>query len=840
MSYSDRGDPGHTFFGEITSMKNSISFLFVLNIAIVATLAGCATTGEIPVDLGSPGDIHISPANQDGIQDDVTFDLRVLPLERTRLTRYEIDVTNLAGRPVRTIREEVPHISWFRRILPRNRKSVDPPEVVLWDGRDDAGAYVPDGLYYLNVRAWDNKGNQGEAPVQRIVVDNTPPDAQLSAPFLLFTPNGDGRNDRIPIYQRRATREDLWTGRIHDRYGAVIREYLWEGVPEDFEWDGLGDEGRPAPEGLYSYILSATDRAGNSAAFDLAGIELELTARTVGLALDRYAFSPNGDGVADTVTITPRIDLSTPVIGWSVEVFDIQGTVQRMYRGTSTPEPILFDGYGATGVVLPDGEYRAAITVEYRGGQQPRSASPVFVLDNTPPRAVVRAGRTVFSPDGDGRNDTVEFIQSSTTEQEWTGLLTNAAGETIRSLLWRGEVSNFIWDGTDAEGEAVPDGTYTYTLNSVDEAGNAARPAIARVRLDSRPTPVAVRTSASRFSPNGDGLHDSITFTTAVTVTDGIQGWTLAIRNAEGRHLGIVSAGRNMVPQEIQWYGAIEGARLPDGLYRAHLEVSYEKGNLATAQTTAVQIDTVAPVLSIRTTPERFSPDGDGIDDVLTIRIDVRDESPIARWSAILYDREGQVFMNWSGTGSPRNPIRWDGRSSTGELVQSAQDYLLVAEAVDVVQNRGRADHTVPVDILVLRDSESPDSDLRIQITSIYFVPFTADYLNLDPETVARNLETLDRIAEVLRRYPDRTVRIEGHAVSVFWYDPVRSNRENQQVLIPLSRSRADAIRAALVERGIPARRMTTAGYGGTRPMVPHGDLENRWKSRRVEFVLQQ
>jgi outer membrane protein OmpA-like peptidoglycan-associated protein len=31
---------------------------------------------------------------------------------------------------------------------------------------------------------------------------------------------------------------------------------------------------------------------------------------------------------------------------------------------------------------------------------------------------------------------------------------------------------------------------------------------------------------------------------------------------------------------------------------------------------------------------------------------------------------------------------------------------------------------------------------------------------------------------------------------------------------------------------------MSTVGLGGTQPVVPHGDLENRWKNRRVEFIL--
>jgi outer membrane protein OmpA-like peptidoglycan-associated protein len=41
-----------------------------------------------------------------------------------------------------------------------------------------------------------------------------------------------------------------------------------------------------------------------------------------------------------------------------------------------------------------------------------------------------------------------------------------------------------------------------------------------------------------------------------------------------------------------------------------------------------------------------------------------------------------------------------------------------------------------------------------------------------------------------------------------------------------------------LVERDIPAARLTTAGLGAEDPVVPDGDLANRWKNRRVEFYL--
>jgi outer membrane protein OmpA-like peptidoglycan-associated protein len=149
----------------------------------------------------------------------------------------------------------------------------------------------------------------------------------------------------------------------------------------------------------------------------------------------------------------------------------------------------------------------------------------------------------------------------------------------------------------------------------------------------------------------------------------------------------------------------------------------------------------------------------------------------------------------------------------------------------------GTASAEVPIDILVIREGNR----LRIRIPSIYFVPFTSDYLHLDDiEQAAHNLETLDRLAEILTRYSQYAIRIEGHAVSLLWYDLRRAEEEQRNILLPLSLDRAQVIRDALIRRGIAPERMTAIGYGGSRPIVPRNDEQNRWKNRRVEFILQQ
>ncbi|MCF6336150.1 MAG: hypothetical protein L3J12_10450 [Spirochaetales bacterium] len=41
-----------------------------------------------------------------------------------------------------------------------------------------------------------------------------------------------------------------------------------------------------------------------------------------------------------------------------------------------------------------------------------------------------------------------------------------------------------------------------------------------------------------------------------------------------------------------------------------------------------------------------------------------------------------------------------------------------------------------------------------------------------------------------------------------------------------------------LSKLGVDPSRMDSKGMGGGNPIVPNSDLENRWKNRRVEFIL--
>jgi outer membrane protein OmpA-like peptidoglycan-associated protein len=142
----------------------------------------------------------------------------------------------------------------------------------------------------------------------------------------------------------------------------------------------------------------------------------------------------------------------------------------------------------------------------------------------------------------------------------------------------------------------------------------------------------------------------------------------------------------------------------------------------------------------------------------------------------------------------------------------------------------------VPIDILV----EKMPKGYRILASRVFFKAFTADYVDVAPELAKQNAERLDALAKKLQKFPDYKSRIVGHAVKIYWDNPALGQAEEEEVLIPLSKARADAIKKALVDRGLDAANLTTDGVGASDQLVPDSNIKDRWQNRRVALFLEK
>jgi outer membrane protein OmpA-like peptidoglycan-associated protein len=214
---------------------------------------------------------------------------------------------------------------------------------------------------------------------------------------------------------------------------------------------------------------------------------------------------------------------------------------------------------------------------------------------------------------------------------------------------------------------------------------------------------------------------------------------------------------------------------------------------------------------------------------VLSIKLSAEDASEINGWKLSILDPAGNIFTSFSGKTLPPEPIFWDGYNLNNELIEAAQEYSYIVQVRDALGNMATKTGSLSTDVFVIKDGDR----LKIRISSIVFPPNSSNLFGMDDETNQRNRAILDRLVVVLKKYASYRIRIEGHGVNLSG-----TEREERTELEALSLDRARAVMAALVERGIEKNRLEAKGLGGREPLVPHTDEANRWKNRRVEFIL--
>jgi len=150
--------------------------------------------------------------------------------------------------------------------------------------------------------------------------------------------------------------------------------------------------------------------------------------------------------------------------------------------------------------------------------------------------------------------------------------------------------------------------------------------------------------------------------------------------------------------------------------------------------------------------------------------------------------------------------------------------------------------------VILMHVFGSPEDNMAVFITSIRVAESETDVLydalaskgrwatqgilfatgkaDLQPES----RPVLKEIAATLKEHADLKILIEGHT------DNVGSSASN----LTLSDARAAAVKAALVaDFGVAADRMSTKGFGDTKPSVPNATPVGRAQNRRVEIVKQ-
>jgi flagellar hook assembly protein FlgD len=648
----------------------------------------------------------ISP-NNDGVQDQLVIPLKIY--EKRYVESWNLIIEDTGGKVIRTIGnkvslpETITFKSFFKQLF-TPKHGVDIPAEVTWNGAMDNGETAPDGAYYYYFTATDDNGNTGKTDKYRVVVDTSAPQVTVVQPGdRIF---GEGAKSEFNIKQS-GSKEDEWTGSFKSADGSIVRRYVWKNTePLSFSWNGTDDSGAPVADGVYSYEIKATDRAGNvSGDGSITNIIFSAEKPATNISIDgsKY-FSPKTDSRLSSITF--RITIPVPAAGsgnkltsWNVSIIDADGKICRTYDSSSAevpPDTIVFDGTDAGGSVLGNGRYQARVTAKYLNGFEPVPvSSPVFVLDTTKPDAQVRVSDKVF---GAGSKSTLTISQFFTPKtlaavKSWNGRI-YAAGDETKTVkqfsLGEYPPDSVVWDGLDDNDKLAPNGSYIFELSATDLAGNTGIIRSDPFSLDTTEATIMLGMKDSAFSPNSDKSKDTITFTPVTHAgSGGIVKYTFTIASAGTKSVVKTVSENRTVPASFVWDGKDDsGIICADGQYTASLQITSANDSTASATTQPFTLDTKAPYLSARIPWSSFSPDGDGNQD--TIPVSVSDCTTEKLWTAEIKNAKGVTVrkFTWNGTvqtdGKP--DFEWNGADESGNTAPDGT-YSMVVGSTDEAGN---------------------------------------------------------------------------------------------------------------------------------------------------------
>ncbi len=122
-----------------------------------------------------------------------------------------------------------------------------------------------------------------------------------------------------------------------------------------------------------------------------------------------------------------------------------------------------------------------------------------------------------------------------------------------------------------------------------------------------------------------------------------------------------------------------------------------------------------------------------------------------------------------------------------------------------------------------------PEAAIERQGDKLYVALPAGILFDVNKDVVKPEAKTsLAKAAEVLVKYPDTYITVEGHT------DSTGSAEYNQE----LSERRALHVRDVLARDGVPVARLDVKGYGASDPIADNATAEGRQANRRVQLEI--
>jgi len=336
----------------------------------------------------------------------------------------------------------------------------------------------------------------------------------------------------------------------------------------------------------------------------------------------------------------------------------------------------------------------------------------------------ITSGTQYFSPDSNGVKDTAVlsfsvkvYVKSDEGYVPEYGIqILNSSGDVMKEIIeteksdigWFASIfrgysefsldRSISWDGTDKSGNIVSDGVYNVKLWVVDSSKNRKDIDVDDFVVDvKKPQAEIVAPEFMIFSPNGDDFLDTFPIGHVGASKEAL--WEASILDENAKLVKSFS-WKNEAPDKAVWDGTdTAGTSVPAGTYSYSLTSTDEAGNVADPIILeGIILDLTQTSVALVIDKPAISPDGNGINDFMTVYMDQALKEGIESWEWQILNNNGDVFWKVKGQGDVPKAVVFNGNDSDGNPMPEG-DYNFVYKVFYKNGNRPSALEPFVIDV---------------------------------------------------------------------------------------------------------------------------------------------
>lgn len=494
-------------------------------------------------------------------------------------------------------------------------KIIDSNLNFIWDGLTNTGKVSAEGNYIFKVKYFDDAGNFIEKLSDKIklVIDYEIIKLVLKSENQYFSSNKVSNKTELEFTIDISSTEDLQNLLIiiKDKDGKIIftKEYK-ENIPKNFKWNGTNNEYKIVEDGIYSVIVVARYNSGNEPKSNEIIIIKDSILPQIEIKEQYLAFSPNDDGVQDTVTFLLKNDDTSKIV--EIGIISEDGQKYLFPLDSIKNGKFIWDGKDSSGNDLKQGQYYLEVKAIDLAGNTGKIQSQKISLVKKAEEVSVNSDIYYYSPNNDNRNDIINFsclAENSENVISMDLFIEDSKGKIVYSKNFKKFIQNIQFS------EKLNEGQYFYYIKVFYNNGNSPISPKRSIIVDLTAPNIEI-TSENLYFTNKEPFSNMISFN--YNISEKILSSTYSI--VDQKKVKILEKNIEVEDGKIQWDGKKDDKALQEGEYNIII-ISYDLAGNKSEKSFLFYLVQNTPKINLLSEYDTISPNNDNLFDETEITI---------------------------------------------------------------------------------------------------------------------------------------------------------------------------------------------------------------------------